>query len=123
MACHELAGLRIGLMNVIGIDDEAELKHELAELGTSATEKGPIQELTKAHSLASLLKHYESSLVGLEEKVAKLKPNDPKLGYYKTLIVTTKKVELDLRNHMESLKTFYENLEEVHDFIHEIYPE
>lgn len=123
MACHEIAGLRVGLMNIIGINDEAELKHELAELGTSATKKGPIRELTKSDSLTSLLSHYENALVFLEEKVSKLKSSDPQVAYYKTLLVTTKKVELDLRNHIECLKTFYKDLEEVHDFIHEVYPE
>jgi len=123
MACHEIAGLRIGLMNVIGIDDEAERNQEMAELGGLATQKGPICDLTQSQSLSSLLTHYESSLVLLEEKVSQCKVTDPQLPYYKTLLVMTKKVELDLRNHMESLKTFYKDLEEVHDFMHEIYPE
>ena len=36
MACHEIAGLRLGLMEVLGVKNEAERQHELAELGTGA---------------------------------------------------------------------------------------
>ncbi len=43
MACHEIAGLRLGLMRIVGIDDEAERQHELAELGDGATKPGPIK--------------------------------------------------------------------------------
>ncbi len=122
MACHEIAALRVGLMNVLGIVDEAELAHEMAEIGTAGQQPGPIQTLTQAQSLSTLRKAYESSLVGLEEKVAKMGANDPQLGYYRTLIVTTKKVELELRGHAEQMERFYNDLEEMHDFIHEIYP-
>lgn len=122
MACHELAALRVGLMNVIGIKDDAERQHELAEIGTAGATVGPIKDLLQAGSLAELRKSYEASLSLLEEKVAKMGADDPKLPYYRTLIVTTKKVELELRGYTESMTSFYRDLEEMHDFIHEIYP-
>jgi len=122
MACHEIAALRIGLMNVLGIDDPAEKAHELAEIGDSAQKNGPIKALLNGKTLEQLQRDYENSLAHLEEKVAKTSLDDPKLGYYRTLLVFTKKVELELRSHVTSLNTFYRDLEEMHDFIHEIYP-
>lgn len=122
MACHEIAALRLGMMNVLGIDDAAEKQHEMEELGKHAEEQGPLKSLTEAQSLGDLRKYYEGSLVHLEERVAKMGNDDPKLPYYRSLLVMTKKVELDLRNQMETTKKLYEDLEEMHDFMHEIYP-
>jgi Protein of unknown function (DUF3209) len=122
MACHEVAALRLGLMNVLGLDDEAERQHELAELGQAAREAGPIKSLAEAHDFAGLRRLFEASLARLDEKVAKTPAADPKLPYYRSLILLTKKVELDLRNHADSLARFYRDLEEMHDFVHEIYP-
>ena len=45
----------------------------------------------------------------------------PRMGY-RSLVVLTKKVELDLANQVESLTRFYRDLDEMHDFVHEIYP-
>jgi hypothetical protein len=109
-------------MNVIGIKDDAERQHELAEIGTAGAKDGPIKDLIQAGSLSSLRASYEASLALLEEKVAKMPADHPQLAYYRTLIVTTKKVELELRGYTETMKSFYRDLEEMHDFIHEIYP-
>jgi hypothetical protein len=122
MSCHEVAALRLGLMNVLGIDDEAERLHELAELGTNVSEPGPLQSLSQARDFGRLKLLFEASLARLDEKVARTPADDPKLAYYRSLIVLTKKVELDLRNHTESLARFYRDLEEMHDFVHAIYP-
>lgn len=122
MACHEIAALRLGLMKVIGIQDEAEKQHEMAEIGSSIETPGPIRSLTEAHDLAGLKRFYEAALSILEEKVAKTPAGDPKLSYYRTLIILTKKVELDLRNQIENLTRLYLDLEVMHDFVHEIYP-
>jgi hypothetical protein len=122
MSCHEVAALRLGLMNVLGIEDDAERQHELAELGAVAKEAGPLKSLSEATSFARLKQLYETSLAGLDEKVANTPADDPKLPYYRSLILLTKKVELDLRSYNESLTRFYRDLEEMHDFVHEIYP-
>jgi hypothetical protein len=58
----------------------------------------------------------------LEEKVSATKTDDPKLPYLRTLMVMTKKVEFDLANQIDSLTRFYRDLDQIHDFIHEIYP-
>ena len=43
-------------------------------------------------------------------------------GPVRTLVVLTRKVELDLQHQIESLTHLYRDLEEMHDFVHEIYP-
>jgi hypothetical protein len=109
-------------MRTIGIDDEAERQHELAELGDHATANGPLQSMLNAITLQGLKRDYDAAIATLEERVAGVKENDPKLAYYRTLLVTTKKVELDLNNQLDSLTRLYRDLDQIHDFIHEIYP-
>jgi hypothetical protein len=122
MACRELAALRLGLMKTIGIEDEAERQHELAELGEYATSQGALHSMSEAADLQSLRKYYDAAVSQLEEAISATSADNPKLGYLRTLLVTTKKVELDLTNQIESLTRFYNDLEQIHDFIHEIYP-
>ncbi|HWC89089.1 MAG TPA: DUF3209 family protein, partial [Pirellulales bacterium] len=42
--------------------------------------------------------------------------------YLRALVVLTKKVELDLRNQLESTTRLYRDLDEMHDLVHEIFP-
>lgn len=122
MACHEIAALRLGLMRVLGRNDEAERQHELAELGAAGSQAGPIGSLCEARDLASLRRLFEAALSELGTKVAAIPSDDPKLPYYRTLMVLTKKVELDLGNQVDALSRFYRDLDEMHDFVHELYP-
>jgi len=122
MACHEIAALRIGLMRVLGIDDEAEKAHELAELGAALDAPGPLKTLAGAGDLESLAKAYGAAVTSLSERIARTRPDDPKLGYLRSLAVLTKKVELDLVAQTEALSRFWRDLEEMHDYVHEIHP-
>ena len=122
MACHEIAALRLGLMRILGIHDEAERAHELAELGDAANTPGPIASLLAASDLETLVALYANSLTDLGEKVAKTKADDPKLPYLRSLLVLTKKVELELRAQVDGLVRVNRELEEMHDFVHEIFP-
>lgn len=122
MACHELAALRLGLMQLVGIEDPAEKEHELAELGSAISEPGPLQSLSKATDLEKLLKYYQASLVELQERVSKTSSDDPKLSYYQALVLVTKKVEQELQLHLANLRRLYEDLDEIHHLIHEVYP-
>jgi hypothetical protein len=122
MACHEIAALRLGLMGVLGHDDEAERQHELAELGDAATQPGPLRSMLDARDLASLKRLYEASVATLEQRVATTAPGDAQLPYLRTLIVLTRKVELDLAHQIDGLLGLYRDLEAMHDFVHEIYP-
>ena len=122
MACHEIAALRLGVMGILGLENEAERQHELAELGGTAQQPGPIASLCQATDLARLQQWFANALTELDEKVARTPVDDPKLPYYRSLVILTKKVELDLRNQTEGLQRFYRDLDEMHDFVHEIYP-
>lgn len=122
MACHEIAALRLGLMRVLGHEDEAERQHELSELGTAADQPGPLNSMCEAGDLASLKRFYDASIAALEERIAGTRSDDPKLPYFRTLVVLTKKVELDLQHQVEALTHLYRDLEQMHDFVHEIYP-
>lgn len=122
MACHEIAALRLGLMGILGHNDEGEREHELAEIGSAINEPGPIQSLSKSANLADLKSFFEDSTSRLEERVSKTPADDPKLGYYRTLIILTKKVELELNHQIEGLMHLYRDLDEMHDLVHEVYP-
>jgi hypothetical protein len=122
MACHEIASLRLGLMRILGLEDEAERQHELAELGDGANRPGPIQSLCGASDLASLRRYFEAALADLEQRIATAPPNDPDLSYLRSLLILNKKVELDLQNLAQGMTSFYRNLDEMHDLVHEIYP-
>lgn len=123
MACHEVAALRLGLMKVIGIEDEASKQHEIAEIGTETLAKsGPIRSMSEAQSLHALKRFYEAALSDLEQKVASTSKGDSNEGYYRSLLVMTKTVELELTNLITGLEGFYRDLDEIHDFVHEIYP-
>ena len=123
MACHEIAALRLGVMNVLGIEDEAAKQHEINEIGDKVLSvPGPIRSMAQAENIQALKKYYEASLTDLESKISSVRNDDPQLPYYRSLMILTKKVELDLRNCMQSFENLYRDLDEMHDFVHEIYP-
>jgi hypothetical protein len=122
MACHEIAALRLGLMQVLGIDDEAERQHELAELNQGEAPSGALRLLSESRDFGSLKQLFESTLSQLEERVANVAPSDPQLPYLRTLVVLCKKVELDLRGQLENSLRFFRDLEEMHDLVHEMFP-
>jgi hypothetical protein len=122
MACHEIAALRLGLMKIIGNPDEAERAHELLELGDLACKPGPLASLSGASDLDTLTKLYGTSLGLLNDKVARTAANDPRLPYFRSLIVLTKKVELELAAQVDGLRRISRELEEMHDLVHELYP-
>jgi hypothetical protein len=122
MACHEIAALRLGLMQILGIQDEAERQHELAELNQGEPPSDALRVLSESRDFGSLKRFFETALAQLEERVARTPANDPQMPYLRTLIVLTKKVELDLRNQLDGMTRFYRDLDEMHDFVHEMFP-
>jgi hypothetical protein len=81
MACHKIAALRLGLMRVLGLKDEAVRQHELAELGDGASQPGPIRSMCDPGDLESLRRFYEASVSTLDERVAVTRADDKKLPY------------------------------------------
>jgi hypothetical protein len=122
MSCHEIAALRLGLMRILGRPDEAERQHELAELGAAAEEPGPLRSLCNGTDLEGLVRGFAAAAADLEQKAASTDAADPNLPYLRTLVVLTRKVELDLARQIESLAGFYRDLEVIHDLVHETYP-
>lgn len=122
MACHEIAALRLALMDLLGREDDAERQHELAELGDAGSEPGPIRSLCEARDLASIKRLFESSVAELEQRVASTPHDHEKRAYLQTLVVLTKKVELEIEGQVAALDRLYRDLEQIHDFVHEIYP-
>jgi hypothetical protein len=122
MACHEIAALRLGLMKILGRNEPGEREHELAELGDAYKQDGPVASLCEANDLESLKQFYDLAVSSLEEQVSATAADDPKLPYLRSLVILTKKVELDLSNQIENVTRLYRDLEQMHDFVHEIYP-
>lgn len=122
MACHEIAALRLGLMNLLGDEDEAERAHEIEELGNALHRPGPIADLAQARDLQTLKSLYGSALAELTERVARAEADDPKLGYLRSLLILTKKVELELEGFANGLTRLNRNLDEIHDLMHEVFP-
>src|SRR5262249_39986842 len=81
MACPEREALRLGLMKVLGHEEEVERQHELAELGSAADKPGPLQSMCDARDLGSLKRFYDAGIAALEERVAGAQNDDPKLPY------------------------------------------
>lgn len=123
MACGELAALRLGLASIMGHENEAQKAHDEAEIKIEGEVPATLRALSESKDLSGLMNRYEEALSELGEKVAKLNGDDPKIAYYRTLLVTTKKVEMELERHQKSLMGLYEDLDEVHDYIHEVYPD
>ena len=122
MACNELGALRLGLMKVLGIENEAARIHDENEVGASLTSDGPIKSLANSQNLYELKSFYQNSLVNLDNRIGELGSDHKELAYYNSLMILTKKVELELENQITSIEKLYQNIDEVHDFVHEIYP-
>ena len=73
-------------------------------------------------NLKELQTFFDSSISHLEDKVSKLKEGDEKLAYYRSLLILTKKVELELETHLKGVEGFWKSLDEMHDYVHEIFP-
>lgn len=122
MACKELAALRLGMMNVVGIEDDAEKQHDLNELGDDCQTVGPLKSMAEATNLAELKKFYEASLSDLNQKLSKMPADDPKLAYHQSLMILTKKVEQELSQQIHHFNQMWKDLDEIHHLTHEVYP-
>ncbi len=122
MACHELGALRLGLMKVLGIENEAAKNHDENEVGEALHMSGPLQSLSKSKDLKSLQSFFETAVSDLEIKISKVSADDKDLPYFRSLLILTKKIELDLEVQIKSFEGLWRNLDEVHDYVHEIYP-
>ena len=118
MACHEIAALRLGLMRVLGRTDEAERQHELAELGGPRRGRDP-SDAVRGHRTSRAASAPTPPPSDLEQGSRRPRPTTPSCPIYRTLVVLTKKVELDLAHQLAGLTKFYRELDTMHDFVHE----
>ena len=123
MACYEVASLRLALFNLLGDRPTHERTHEVEELGSKLTEAGPLKMLAVANNLSNLRKALDASALELEQKVADMSNQAPQLGYYRALVVTVKRTQRDLARMSADLERYYTDLDEIHDVLHEIFPE
>ena len=123
MACYEVAALRLALFNLLGNRPAYERSHEVEELGSKLTEPGPLKMLAEATDLSTLRKALDAAALELEQKVADMSKDAPQLGYYRSLVVTVKRTQGDLARMNADLERYYTDLDEVHDVLHEIFPE
>ncbi|HYX35488.1 MAG TPA: DUF3209 family protein [Oligoflexus sp.] len=122
MACHEIAALRLGMMRILGIQDPGLVEHELAELGDAGEKPGPLKMLSQANDMRSLNYAFELARTDLEDRLSRMNAADPERSYVQTLAVLNKKIESDLTNLYNYYSQFFEDLEQVHDHMHVIYP-
>ncbi|MFZ5478173.1 MAG: DUF3209 family protein [Myxococcota bacterium] len=122
MACHEIAALRIALHHVLGSRPDAELTHELAELGSVHETDGPLRRLTEARDLAGMRRALEAAAHDLEARVADMPADHPTLGYHRALVVTVRGVLRDVERMSAQVERFYLDVEDTHDLLHEVFP-
>jgi hypothetical protein len=120
MACAELEALRLGLMNVLGTEDESVRDHAEAELGEDLS--GPIEALTEASSMAEIQRHLDAALVDLEEEVAETDPETDEYDYLRGRLVAVRGAEQDVASLTARGERLLSDYGETHDLLHEVFP-
>lgn len=120
MTCHELEALRLGLMNVLGVEDERARSHAEQELEGQLA--GPIEALAGAESLAAIERHLDAALVELEEQVAAASPADAEYDYLRGRLVAVRDAERAVRRMRNQGEAVFEGLGDAHDVLHETFP-
>ena len=123
MACYEVASLRLSLFNLLGDRPTHERTHEEQELGSKLQEDGPLKMLAEASNLSDLRAALDAASLALEQRVADMDRNTPQLGYWRSLVVTVKRTQRDLARLSADVERYYSDLDEIHDVLHEIFPE
>jgi hypothetical protein len=120
MTCHELEALRLGLMNVLGTEDESAREHAEQELDGNLS--GPIEALADADSLSEIERHLDAALVDLEEEIAKTDDSDPEYDYLRGRLVAVRDAEQAIQRLTTQGEGILSGLGESHDVLHETFP-
>ena len=120
MSCYELEALRLGLMNVLGVGDDAAREHAETELEGHL--KGPIEGLVEADTLTELERHLDAALVDLTEEVASMDPEDPEYDYARGRLLEARNAERTIERLRVQGEHIVEGLGESHDVLHETFP-
>lgn len=122
MSCDEIEALRLGLMTVLGIDDEQARSHAEAELGDALDEDGPIAAMATADTLSELRRHLDAALVDLEAEVAEIDDDDPEYDYARGRLVAVRDAERSLARLADTGEALFEDLGATHHSLHDVFP-
>jgi len=120
MTCHEIEALRLGLMNSLGVADDAAEKHARDELGENP--EPHIEALAEAESLAACKRHLDTALVELEGEVASADADDPGYDYLRGRLVAVRDAEAALDRLLTQGEGFLDDLGNIHHALHETFP-
>jgi hypothetical protein len=120
MSCHEIEALRLGLMNSLGVDDDATKKHAREELGENPAPH--IAALADAESLAACRRHLDTALVELESAVAATDESDPEYDYLRGRVIAVRDAASALDRLFDHGEAFLEDLGDSHHALHETFP-
>ena len=120
MSCYEIEALRLGLMNVLGTEDEHARQHAEQELEGHMT--GPIEALADAQTLAAIERHLDAALVDLEEEIARTDDDDPEYDYMRGRLVAVRDAERAVSRIRTQGEDVLSGLGDAHDVLHEAFP-
>jgi hypothetical protein len=120
MTCHEIEALRLGLMNSLGVGDDATRKHARDELGENP--EPHIAALADAESLAACRRHLDTALVELEAEVAATDDTAPEYDYLRGRVVAVRDAAGALDRLLDHGEAFLEDLGDSHHTLHETFP-
>ncbi|MDS0221708.1 DUF3209 family protein [Haloarcula sp. S1AR25-5A] len=120
MSCYEIEALRLGLMNVLGTEDDHARQHAEQELEGHMT--GPIEALAGAETLAAIERHLDAALVDLEEEIAATDADDPEYDYLRGRLVAVRDAERAVSRITTQGEDVLAGLGEAHDVLHEAFP-
>jgi len=120
MSCYEIEALRLGLMNVLGTEDDHARQHAEQELEGHMT--GPIEALAGAETLAGIERHLDAALVDLEEEIAATDEDDPEYDYLRGRLVAVRDAERAVSRITMQGEDILDGLGEAHDVLHEAFP-
>jgi hypothetical protein len=120
VSCYEIEALRLGLMNVLGTEDDHARKHAEQELEGNLT--GPIEALADAQTFAAIERHLDAALVDLEEQIARTDADDPEYDYLRGRLVAVRDAERAVSRLTSQGEDVLAGLGEAHDLLHEAFP-
>ncbi|WP_135825097.1 DUF3209 family protein [Halorussus ruber] len=120
MSCYEIEALRLGLMNVLGTEDDAARRHAEKELEGHLD--GPVGALAEAETLSEIERHLDAALVDLEEEIARTDDDAPEYDYLRGRLVAVRDAERAVQRVTAQGESVLGDLSEAHDVLHEAFP-
>lgn len=120
MSCYEIEALRLGLMNVLGTEDDHARQHAKTEL--EGHMDGPIEALANAETLSAIERHLDAALVDLEEDIARTDSDSAEYDYMRGRLVAVRDAERAVSRITAQGESVLDGLGEAHDVLHEAFP-